>query len=122
MSDLRDTSLQGLFDQPVQIADDNEFVVRTMQKIDQRNRRTLYLWITVGGGLIIIASLFAVPLEIATFLTQSLTMPLFSLGGGWLAWAMTPINNAGALVLLLIRLLRFARPKSSEWHVSLLPF
>jgi len=122
MSDLRDPALQDLFDEPVQIAEDSEFVVRTMQRVDQRKRWSLYLWLTLGGGFVIIASLFAVPLEIATFITQSLTTPLFSLGGGWVGWIMAPINNAGALVLLLIRLLRFARPKPSEWRVSLLPF
>ena len=122
MSDQHDISLQALFDEPAQIADDSEFVVRTMQRIDQRQRRSLYIWLAVSGGLIIIASLFALPLEIANFITQSFTTPLFSLGSGWLGWLMAPINNAGALVVLLIRLLRFARPKSSEWRVSLLSF
>lgn len=121
MSDL-DPDLQAMFAEPAALSSDPEFTAQIMRQIEHQSRNTIFTRLGIGVAVLLVASLFALPFEIAQFITSSLTLPLFNFGGGWLGWILMPVNNAGALVLLLFKFLRLAQPRRRELHGSLLPF
>lgn len=121
MSDL-DPDLQAMFAEPPTVSNDPEFTAQVMRQIDHQSRNTIFFRLGIGIAVLLVGSLFALPFEIAQFITSSLTGPLFNFGSGWLGWMLMPVNNAGALVLLLLKFLRLAQPRRRELHGSLLPF
>lgn len=100
----------------------SEFASQVMQRIKQQEQKTNVLRLVGITLLVLIGSLFAVPVELANVISYGFTAPIFSIGESWLAWLLTPINNCGALVIVLLKLLRVMTLRSRGTHVNLLPF
>jgi hypothetical protein len=119
---MNDSQFAALFAEPQEELEPLDFTENVMRNIQQDSRRRFSLRIAAGLGMLVFASLFALPLELASFISTSLTAPVIDLGVGWVGWLLMPINNTGALLLLLLKSIRTLIPKTSIRRVSLLPF
>ncbi len=76
-------------------------------------RRTLVLGgagAAAGVGILVVASLLAVPLqEFAQLLAGALTSAVVDLGDGWIAWTVSPANSIGSLIVLSVKGIRLGR-------------
>ena len=118
MTDL-DPKLQSLFAED-NISDDG-FSASVMLEIDQQQKsRSLSKWlfICVGALAVITATIY---LGAAEFVALTLTSPILGLGEGWLAFALSPINNCGAILVVMLNLIRRILGGKSEWRGTLLP-
>lgn len=101
---------------------DGGFSQSTMQAIekDQLKRNLLLACCGLLGAFILIAT--AWHLELAELIAYALTSPLFTLGDSFFSWMFSPINNLGALLVALFKLVQVALGGRRARHVSLLPF
>lgn len=120
MTDI-DPQLQSLF-KPESI-DDGGFTLATMDKIlaeeKLRQIKTAAIWAAIAVVLVTIVAYFGV----AEFITHAMTSPIYDVGEGWVGWLLSPINNAGALLIALLKLFQVVRGGGRGLdRVSLLPF
>ena len=112
-----DPLLQALFTQAETLAPDEEFTEAVMEQTRRFKRRFL---VGIGGGalalaVIALASYLAFPVlvtEWATLAFGFISMPIVSLGEGWLAWLLAPINTVGAILVALYKLIRVVSKKA----------
>ncbi len=125
---MTDTKLQNLFDQDKEsllseqsIRDDgfSDAVMMQLNQADQR--RSLWKMVTLAA-IALIAVTATIQLGVTEVVTLSLTSPLISLGEGWVSWILSPINNTGALLVLLVKFIHRISGGRSEWRGNLLPF
>ena len=116
-----DPKISTLFAQP-DMGEDPDFTNQVMKKVAQQQRRSLLKKTLVAVCVCSLLLLGMVHFNVAEFVAFSLTTPIFSIGEGWLNWILSPVNNIGALLVLLINFFRLARRGESNTRVSLLPF
>jgi hypothetical protein len=112
-----DPVLAALFAGAEPPAPDQEFTEAVMD----RTRRFKWRFLTglVLGFLtlaaVMLASYLAFPVlvtEWAALAFGLVSMPIISLGEGWLAWLLAPINTVGAILVALYKLIRMASKKA----------
>ena len=112
MADDRDPLLQTLFTEGQHDLDGEAFTTRVMARTRGRTYRVAVAWFSVALVLAAGAWLLALPLqEFAQLITQGLTISLFDLGDGWIAWVFTPVNNVASLLILSVKVIRMVRKK-----------
>lgn len=112
MADDRDPLLKTLFAEAPHDLDGKAFTARVMARTRGRKYRVIAGWFLVILALAALAWFFALPLqEIAQLIAQGLTISLFDLGEGWLAWFLLPVNNIASLLVLSIKAIRIVRKK-----------
>ncbi len=112
-----DPVLEALFARAETPAPDEEFTEAVMDRTRRFKRRFLT---GLGIGVltfaaIALASYLAFPAlvtEWATLAFGMISMPIISLGEGWLAWLLAPINTVGAVLVALYKLIRIASKKA----------
>ena len=112
MADDRDPLIETLFAEAGRDLDGAAFTARMLARTRGRKYRMLAGWLS--AGLVLAASiwLLAIPLqEIAQLIAQGLTVSLFDLGEGWLAWFLLPVNNIASLLVLSVKAMRIVRKK-----------
>ena len=110
MADDLDPLMETLFAEARHDLDGKEFAARVMARTRGRKYRVIAGWFSVTLALAALAWLFALPLqEIAQLMAQGLTISLFDLGEGWLAWFLLPVNNIGSLLVLSVKAIRIGR-------------
>lgn len=86
----------------------------------QRTRRVRY---RIAAGIIFIfalvvaaAALLSVPVfEFAVMLSAVLTNPIVDLGEGWLAFLLAPVNNCGAILVVVVKAARMLFRRVRRW-------
>lgn len=119
MSDL-DPKLQTLF--TVEDISDDGFSDTLMNQLAQEQKLATISKLGYLIVFLILAIVASVQFGVTEFITLTLTAPIVSLGESWIAWVVSPVNNAGALLILLYNLFRRINRRRNEWRVSLLPF
>jgi hypothetical protein len=109
MSDDRDPLLQTLFADARNDLDGEAFTAQVMAKTRFLRYRVVAPWVCIALMLAAGASYLAIPLEIAQLIAQGLTTTLIDLGGGWLGWVFSPVNNIAALLVLIVKAIRVGR-------------
>jgi len=99
MTDERDSDLDALFAETEEELPADAFVAGVEAGVARQKSRNLALRIAGCLGVLMIAVLFAGPVQHAvSALTLALTYPLISLDSPLLAQLLLPINNVAALV------------------------
>jgi hypothetical protein len=104
MTEERDPVLQNLFNEAPADLDGEQFVARVMARTQVLRYRFIVGAACFLLALAVSAWMLEVPLELAMLVTEVLTTPLLDLGDNWLAWAVSPLNNPGALLVLLFKM------------------
>ena len=111
MTDDRDPRLHALFAEARHELDGETFTAQVMAKSRFMRYRVWGPWIGIALMLAAGAWYLAIPLELAQLMAQALTTTLIDLGGGWLAWVFSPVNNIAALLVLLVKAIRVGRKR-----------
>ncbi len=102
---------------------DNGFSKATLALIAQQQQRVYLLRSITWVGITAVVALAMIYFGLDELITKAMTAPIVSLGTGSLGSLLTPINNAGAVLIALIKLLQLTRGRArSPDRVSLLPF
>ena len=105
------------------------FAEAAMQEPDEQftesvmSRTRKFKWRVLGIAAVVLAALVvaflgaflvfpAAVTEGALMIIGFVTLPVLSLGEGWLAWVLTPINTVGALLVAVVKLLRVVSRKA----------
>jgi len=112
MTDDRDPWLETLFAQAQPDLDADSFTTRVMARARYQRYRLVAIWGVVALALTLCAWVLGIPQQFARVVVEFLTIPLYDLGGGWLAWAFTPVNNIGSLLVLAAKLARVMLKKA----------
>ena len=116
-----DAELKTLFT-PEPIADDG-FSKATLALIAQEQQRVNLTRGIAWLGVAALLSLAMIYFGLDELLTKAMTAPIIELDAGSLGWLLAPINNAGALLVALVKLLQLTRGRGrGPDRVSLLPF
>jgi len=83
-----------------------------MARARYQRYRLVAIWGVVALALTLCAWVLGIPQQFARVVVEFLTIPLYDLGGGWLAWAFTPVNNIGSLLVLAAKLARVMLKKA----------
>lgn len=105
MNEQRDPRLQALFTSARQELDGEAFTAGMMTKTRlQRYRVPAYL--AAVTLIVIMCAVLLAPslLEFALLTAQALTTNLVDLGDGWMALAISPINNVASLLILGVKI------------------
>ncbi len=106
MADDRDPFLQSLFGEAGHDLAGETFTNYVMS----RTRNLKYLAVAGAGAIALILAiclwLLAIPSELAQLSAEVLTQPLIPLGEGWLTWLVSPVNNIGGLLVLIVKVIR----------------
>jgi hypothetical protein len=106
-----------IIENPAAEAPDEEFTEAVMDRT-QRFKRRFLTGLGIGVltfAAIALVSYLAFPVlvtEWATLAFGLISMPIISLGEGWLAWLLAPINTVGAVLVALYKLIRIASKKA----------
>jgi len=111
MTDDRDPLLEALFAEAQHDLDGEPFTARVMAQTRFVRYRVFAPWIGVALILAGGAWFLAIPLEVAQLIAQALATTLIDLGGGWLAWLLSPVNNIAALLVLGVKTIRIGWKK-----------
>ena len=116
MTEDRDPALQALFAEAREELEGQEqqkFTSRVMAATRRFKLRLLGGSAAAASLVIAMALLFSVPLfDFAFLVTQILATELVALPAGTLAWALAPINNVGAAVVVIGKLIRMGMKKA----------
>ncbi len=121
----QDQILKNLFEPDRQTEaslQDDGFTASVMVNIQQTKRRQIVWKICSLMAVVLLAVTMTIQLGFTEYVTLSLTAPLVSLGEGWVSWVLSPINNIGALLVALVKIIHRISGRKSEWRGSLLPF
>lgn len=118
----QDSDLATLFNAVQPELSDETFTRQVVERIDRASKRILLLRTSIGLGLFAVAAFFALPGELAGVISTFLTAPLLQLESGSFSWLFMPINNLGALLLVMFKCLRMLIARTSGRRVTLLPF
>jgi hypothetical protein len=103
MTDERDPMLQALFADAEHDLPHDEFVARVMASTRQHKRTSRIVWMLAVVIVIPIAWLImTIAHDSVLLLTQSLTNPLVALDDRLLAQLLSPVNNFGFLLALVV--------------------
>ena len=109
--DDKDPLLQQLFaESQVELADE-AFTAKVLSRTRYLRYRVAAAWIVAALSLAICAWILAIPYEFAELTAQALTTNLISLEEGWVGWFVSPVNNIGALLILLVKAARMVRKR-----------
>ena len=112
MTDDRDPLLQKLFAEARQDLAGEQFTAQVMAKTKILKYRNLAGGIAALLVALVLAWLFALPLqEFAQLITRFLAISLLDLGDSWLAWLLSPINNVASVLVICGKGLRVAWKK-----------
>ena len=105
MTDTRDPTLQGLFDDARREFDGENMTAKVMVQTRKRLVTMAATAATVGLLAMLIAwYVFSMPLlQFAVMVSQFFTNPLIGLGEGWVALFFMPVNNIASLSVLLAK-------------------
>lgn len=107
MVDDQDLYLPTLFAEADEELDGESFTAIVMTQSRKKRYQTMVSCFGLDAMILTSAVLLAAPLqEFAQLLTLVFTRTLFDLGGGWLTWLLSPVNNIGSLVIIGGRALR----------------
>ena len=107
MVDDRNLFLQTLFAEANEELEGESFTLKVMAQSRKQRYQTMVSWFSLAAMMLTSAVLLAAPLqEFAQLLTFVFTRTLVDLGGGWLTWLLSPVNNIGSLVIVGGRALR----------------
>lgn len=116
-----DQELQTLFSQET-IAD-NGFSKSTMALIEQEQKKTAFIHVAVWLAIAVFGASLMLYFDAAEVITQTMTAPIVELGASSFGWLLAPINNVGALLVALLKLMQLTRGRGRGLdRVSLLPF
>lgn len=112
-----DPMLEAWFAEATDPEADDQFTAAVM------SRTRKFKWRVIGIAALVLAGLLAsflgaflvfpgVMSEGILMIVGFVTLPVLSLGEGWLAWVLTPINTVGALLVAVIKLLRVVTRKA----------
>jgi hypothetical protein len=120
MTEQRDPFLETLFAEARQELDGKVITTQVMART--RSVKLLLLAGGVSAALILVAGarlIFGIPLfDFAVLISQVLATPLFTLGEGWLALLLLPLNTIASLLVILFKALRIFQKKSAGMSIS----
>lgn len=120
MTEQRDPFLETLFAEARQELDGKVITTQVMART--RSVKLLLLAGGVSAALILVAGarlIFSIPLfDFAVLISQVLATPLFTLGEGWLALLLLPLNTIASLLVILFKALRIFQKKSAGMSIS----
>ena len=120
MTEQRDPFLETLFAEARQELDGKVITTHVMART--RSVKLLLLAGGVSAALILVAGarlIFGIPLfDFAVLISQVLATPLFTLGEGWLALLLLPLNTIASLLVILFKALRIFQKKSAGMSIS----
>ena len=109
MNEDRDPALQALFAEANDDLDPNPFTSNVMEHVSNRK---VSLLIRVGAVLAaLIAILVLLPvdlLSLSVLIVQGFATEIVSLGNGYAAWILAPINNVASVIVLSFKGVRMA--------------
>ena len=112
MTDERNPAIQALFASAEKDLAGDEFVDRVMQKTQKQTNKTLLAWACVGLLVLPIVWMLTTFAQDSVFLlTRSLTTALFDLDHKLLAQVLSPVNNFGFVLAIIVVGLRLVYRK-----------
>ena len=104
MSEIRDPRLDSLFSQARENLPGDAFTDRVMT----RSRFLKYRMHTIAAGtlllLLVAAQVFLPPMrDFGLMIAWGLTTNIIDLGEGWLAFAVSPVNTVGSLLVICFK-------------------
>ncbi len=109
MADERNPTLEALFAEPAAELADDAFVNEVMTQTRIRKYWLLASLASAALIVVLVAWTYSEPaLQLARMLTQALTVSLFDVGDGWLAWILLPVNSVAGLLVLIAKAARMA--------------
>ena len=112
MTDERHPMIQALFANAEEDLAGDDFVARVMERTQKQVNKTLLAWVCVGLLVLpIVWMLTAFAQDSVYLLTRSLTTSLFDLDHKLLAQVVSPVNNFGFMLALIVVGLRMVYRK-----------
>lgn len=112
MNNDRIAALESLFEARNTELEGSEF---TRQVMGRTRRIRNYLLLALSSlALVSVVSLWLLEIPVPGIVirvSEALTTTLFDLGESWVAWAISPINNVGGLLIFSWKALRILRKK-----------
>jgi len=106
-----DPLLQSLFADAEETLDGGQFNAAVAVKTRYSKYRLPAVAVLMALLVATVAWLAGVPLEFAQLIATALTQSVIDLGDNWLAWAFSPVNTMGSLLVLTAKALWMLRKK-----------
>ncbi|MBT3787436.1 MAG: hypothetical protein HN725_18775 [Alphaproteobacteria bacterium] len=101
MTDDLNPALQSLFANAKQDMEGEQFTVQVMSRVGSLERRVVFIRVCAGLVFAACAWLLASPLlDLANFMTHSVSISLIDLDSPLLAQTLSPVNNVAAVLAL----------------------
>ena len=104
MNEIRDPRLDALFSQACEPLNNDAFTDRVMNRSRFLKYRTLAVVAATLLAILIIAQLFVPSLrDFALMVAWGLTTNIIDLGDGWVAFAVSPLNTVGSVLVFCFK-------------------